>query len=48
MNQDWTYLQRIDFEVQVLVLDQAVDSVGEDRFEVRLPRTTTSVGGHHP
>ena len=43
-----TNLERIDLQIEVLVLDQAVDSLSEDALEVTLTGPAASVSGHHP
>jgi hypothetical protein len=42
-----TNLERVDLEVEVLVLDQAVDALRQDALDVALSRASASVGGHH-
>lgn len=40
-------LEGVDFEVELLVLDQTVDALGQDGFEIALTGATAGVGGHH-
>jgi hypothetical protein len=42
-----TYLEWVDFQVQVLVLDQAIDALGQNALEITLARTSASVCSHH-
>ncbi len=40
-------LERVDFEIELVELDQAVDAVGEDSLEEALAGPSPRVRGHH-
>lgn len=42
-----TNLERIDFKVEILVLDETVDSVGKYAFEITLAWASAGICGHH-
>lgn len=44
---DEAHLERIDLQIQILVLDQAVDAFGQDGLQVALSGSSTRVGCHH-
>ena len=42
------YLDRIDLQVQVFVLYETVDTLGQDALQITLTWTAPCVGCHHP
>ena len=42
------HLDRVDLEIKVLVLDEAVDSLCQDGFQITLAGSSTGVRRHHP
>jgi hypothetical protein len=42
------YLERIDLENEILVLDERIDPLGQHTLQIALPRPTPCIGCHHP
>lgn len=42
-----TCLYGINLQVQVLVFDKTIDTLGEDALQITLTRATPCVSGHH-
>jgi hypothetical protein len=43
-----THLERIDLQIQILVLNKTVYPIREHALEVRLTRPAAGIGRHHP
>ena len=48
LNHLFVNLHRVYLQIEVLVLDEAVDPLRQNALQVALTGTTTSIGRHHP